>query len=234
VSRRLAATVFFFVLQNPNLTNMEFVKVVIWVHIAAGFTALVAGAVAILSQKGGKVHRSAGKVFYWAMTVVAATAIGVAAYKGTTFLLLIGIFSYYLTFTGERALRTKGQADGATAMDWGMFGLSVLTSGAMLVAGLLRWVPVPEAVAVFGGVLALHSASDWRYYRQPPERGKEWLYRHIRRMGAAYVATFTAFLVVNWQTNPVWLAWLLPTFIGTPLIAYTIRQYRKKATLGRG
>jgi uncharacterized membrane protein len=213
---------------------MELVKSIIWLHIAAGFTALVAGAVAILTQKGGPSHRAAGKTYYWAMSVVSATAIGVAAYKGTTFLLLIGIFSFYLTFTGERALRIKGRAGGATTMDWGMFGLSALTSGAMLAAGLLRWVPVPEAVAVFGGVLAFHSVSDWRYFRDPARAPKAWLYRHIRRMGAAYVATFTAFLVVNWQTNPAWLAWLLPTFIGTPLIVYTIRRYRSGAKVGLG
>jgi uncharacterized membrane protein len=207
---------------------MEMVKAIIWIHIAAGFTALIAGAMAILTQKGSPNHRLAGRAFYWAMSVVCATAIGVAAYKGTTFLLLIGIFSFYLTFTGERALRTKGQG-GATAVDWGMFGLSALTSGAMLAAGLLRWVPVPEAVAGFGVVLGFYSWNDWRYFQNKARAPKAWLYRHISRMSAAYVATFTAFLVVNWQTDPAWLAWLLPTFIGTPLIVYTIRRYRSGA-----
>ena len=34
------------------------------------------------------------------------------------------------------------------------------------------------------------------------------------------IATVTAVLVVNVNTNPVWIAWLAPTVVITPLIFY--------------
>ena len=40
--------------------------------------------------------------------------------------------------------------------------------------------------------------------------------RHVGLMAGSYVSLVTALLVVNWS-NP--LAWILPTVIGTPLIA---------------
>ena len=45
-----------------------------------------------------------------------------------------------------------------------------------------------------------------------------WLPLHIGLMCGSYISFLTAFLVVNWS-NP--LAWILPTVIGTPLIART-------------
>lgn len=43
-----------------------------------------------------------------------------------------------------------------------------------------------------------------------------WLPRHVGFMAGSYVSFVTAALVVNWP-NP--LSWILPTVIGTPLIA---------------
>jgi hypothetical protein len=45
-------------------------------------------------------------------------------------------------------------------------------------------------------------------------------------MGGAYIAASTAFLVVNVEWGVV--GWLLPTAIGSPLIAFALRKYRKR------
>ncbi len=42
-------------------------------------------------------------------------------------------------------------------------------------------------------------------------------------MGAS-IAAATAFLVVNIQTNPVWITWIAPTVVITPLIIYLNRR----------
>ena len=49
------------------------------VHIAAGLTAVVAGATAMLSPKRSGRHPKAGKTYYIALCVVCATAVGMAA-----------------------------------------------------------------------------------------------------------------------------------------------------------
>lgn len=53
--------------------------------------------------------------------------------------------------------------------------------------------------------------------RHPPG----WLPVHVGFMCGSYVSFVTAFLVVNWESP---LAWILPTLIGSPLIALAVRR----------
>jgi hypothetical protein len=69
---------------------------------------------------------------------------------------------------------------------------------------------------------------DVRKFRRPPTEKMHWWFTHIAAMCGGYIATVTAFVVVNVQMNPGWVPWLLPTAIGTPLIMRTIRKYKKQ------
>ena len=51
----------------------------IYVHIAAGMVAIIAGYVAIAVRKGGRAHRAFGVVFVLAMMVLASVATYLAA-----------------------------------------------------------------------------------------------------------------------------------------------------------
>ena len=57
------------------------------------------------------------------------------------------------------------------------------------------------------------AVTGWRAQRR---RKPGWLPRHVGFMAGSYVSFVTAALVVNWPTP---LSWILPTIIGTPLIA---------------
>ena len=50
------------------------------VHITAGTGAFVLAPLALITAKGGKAHRLWGKIYFWCMTVVAFTALVMAAY----------------------------------------------------------------------------------------------------------------------------------------------------------
>jgi uncharacterized membrane protein len=52
------------------------------VHIAAGLTAVVAGAVAMLSPKRAGRHPIAGRMYYAALGIVCVTAVGMATLRG--------------------------------------------------------------------------------------------------------------------------------------------------------
>ncbi len=59
-----------------------------------------------------------------------------------------------------------------------------------------------------------------------------WIRAHIAGQGGSYIAMTTALLVVNWETltgnpgiySPV--AWVLPTVVGSPMIAWVTYQVR--------
>ncbi|GAA2003910.1 DUF2306 domain-containing protein [Nakamurella flavida] len=50
-----------------------------------------------------------------------------------------------------------------------------------------------------------------------------WVVRHVVLMCSSYISFVTAALVVNWASP---LAWVVPTLIGAPLIARTVRRVR--------
>ena len=52
-----------------------FLSFTLYLHIFAGFTALTTGLVPMFSKKGSKVHTTWGKIYFWAMFVVALTAL---------------------------------------------------------------------------------------------------------------------------------------------------------------
>src|SRR3712207_565321 len=54
-------------------------------------------------------------------------------------------------------------------------------------------------------------------------RWREWLQFHVVGQGGSYIAMVTALLVVNLGRVSV-LAWLLPTLVGSPLIAWVTSE----------
>src|SRR5947207_13619105 len=77
------------------------------IHIAAGFTALTAAAVAVLTPKGERAHVYAGRVFVLGMALVLLTALPMALMKLNLFLLLVAIFSFYLASSGSLMARNR-------------------------------------------------------------------------------------------------------------------------------
>src|SRR5215470_2617202 len=88
-----------------------------WIHIAAGMLALFVAPGAMATVKGGPAHRRWGKIYFWAMATVAVTALALAAWRPNYFLLMVAVFSFYLAFSGYRALYRK-RPDGVGALDW--------------------------------------------------------------------------------------------------------------------
>lgn len=55
-------------------------RALLLVHILAGAVAFVCAPVALVTAKGGRAHRQWGRVYFWAMAVVAATALLLSAF----------------------------------------------------------------------------------------------------------------------------------------------------------
>lgn len=199
-------------------------KIALGIHIISGFSALLTGFIAILAQKGKKVHQNAGLIFFISMMLVCATAIGISLIKQNQFLLHIGIFSFFLVYSGFRSVRNKSLNPGL--MDWTVILIAIINCVLMLLTSL----PVLIVFGAIGSFLAISDAKLLYDIKNKKEIHKStWLIRHIGMMLGGYIATFTAFLVVNITlTSLPWLPWLLPTIIGTPLIAYWTRKYQTK------
>jgi hypothetical protein len=202
-----------------------FLKITLMAHIICGFTALAMGIFALAARKGQKLHRAAGKVFFYSLLGVSATAITIASIKSNDFLFMIGIFAFFQNYSGYRSIKNKTLKPNIA--DWLVLLIAAINSVYMLCSLKL-------VLMVFGGISASLVISDARLFvsitRGRAAGKKQWLLRHIGMMTGAFIATATAFVVVNVRhANPPWLPWLLHTAILVTIIIYWTRKVEKTA-----
>jgi len=88
-------------------SNAPLFLAVIAIHVVAGVVAVVAGAVAMLSPKQRGCHPLAGKIYFWALTVVFVTMSAVSAFRWTEdyHLFALGSLSFAAAIFGRKARR---------------------------------------------------------------------------------------------------------------------------------
>ena len=157
--------------------------------------------------------------------------------KFNPFLLAIGLFSTYMTYSGKMAIdfwRLKENYFPGLK-DLLPFYVAFIISILMISFPIYQMIINKEfripVLSIFGIIMLLNSYRDIRTFSREKNfvpKNKIWLIQHIGMMSGAYISTFTAFLVVNVSMNPAWLPWLLPTAIGTPLIFIAIAKWKVK------
>jgi uncharacterized membrane protein len=216
-------------------------------HIGAGFLALAIGLVPMFSKKGSRLHVNAGLVYYWCMMIVAISAVILVAISPVTvqriFLAGIAVLSFYLCFSGRRSLKIRDEGS-VQWYDRACAGLQLATGLAMIAFGGWKLYQLTQGsqfgifsilFVVFGVLCVRNARYDLRKFNQPAAARygkKEWFFMHIQRMGGSYIATFTAFCVVNvgniLPNAPALVGiatWVLPGIIGGAIIGRTVRFY---------
>ena len=191
------------------------------IHILAGTIALLAAAFAICSEKGKKIHITAGRTYYWGMVCIFLTALPMSIITSNVFLFLIAFFSFYLAFAGRRfAQNRKGIA---SIVDWIAVGLMIAAGLGMWVLALFYYMENNSqyiTLTVFGFIAIALGYTDYKTYKRQEATGKKRIARHLSNMMGGTIAVVTAVLVVNVNTEPQWLPWVLPTLLITPVIIY--------------
>ena len=198
--------------------------ILLLIHVAAGSVALLAAVAALFTAKGERHHVFAGRVYAVAMTVIFLTALPLAILGSSIFLLLIAVFSFYLVFAGWRFARNRRGLP--QTVDWcstaimGFTGLAMGGYGIVLViAGNGQWI----TMLIFGTIAVALSLVDGQYHLRLARRTRvdvQRVQRHLTNMLAGTIATVTAVTAVNVDLNPVWLPWILPTIVITPIIVW--------------
>ncbi len=196
-------------------------SVLLILHIIFGGSALVLGLFSMSSRKGQKLHKKSGFYFFISMLVVAITAILLSLIKDSAFLFHIGIFSFYMNYSGWRAIRNKKLTP--STMDW-IINIASLINTIFMIASF-------QLVLIIFGVISLSLVFGqlklfYFHYKEKEIPRMSWLVQHIGMMVGTYISTLTAFLVVNINfIEPNWVVWILPTVIFTPLIIFWTKKY---------
>lgn len=205
---------------------MEIVfKILLVIHIIAGSVGLFTGTINIVRPKGDKPHRLVGRYFFIGMLVNAVAGFLMALMHPNVFLLIIAVFSFYMTATGQRFLSLKriDKGQSPTKIDWILTLMMILFALGFILYGFYLLAIDSNfgiVLLVFGSISMLMAKKDISVYKGNITTRNYWLLLHIQRMTGAYIAALTAFLVVNNTYLPSLVAWLAPTVIFTPLIFY--------------
>ena len=186
------------------------------IHVLAGLTALIAGAVALYALKGARLHRRSGIVFVYAMLVMSSTGALMSVVHLNVGNVIAGVLTFYLVLTALLAVRRptlEFQRIDAVAMLAALtVGLTAVTLGMAAVrsaTGTLHGIP-PPVYFMFGTIALLATFGDLRVWRSWRTQGGFRIKRHLWRMCfALFIATASFFLGPSQR---------LPAFLrGSPL-----------------
>lgn len=203
-------------------------EILLFIHIGSGTVSLICSLMAVSSKKGSNFHRKVGRIYAIGMATIGVTAIPMAIISEKMFLFLIALFSSYLVFAGWRfAVNRSGRP---SKLDWFAVSVMLLTSIIMYISAYIistegndMWI----TLAVFATIAAGIGLADVKSHISRRTIGKKRIARHLTNMLAGTIVTLTAALVTNVSADPVWIAWLVPTVLITPVIIYWNRRVLK-------
>ncbi len=195
--------------------------ILLLIHILAGTVALLSAALAVSSEKGKRIHILSGRTYFWCMVGIFLTAIPMSIINSNIFLFLIAIFSFYLAFAGMRF--AKNRKGIATTIDWIAVSLMTLSGLGMWALAIIYFINDNSqyiTLLVFGFIALALGYGDYKSHKNKTAIGKERIAKHLTNMMAGTIAVITAVLVVNVNIEPIWVWWVLPTVVISPIIAY--------------
>lgn len=224
---------------------MDYYRLLVIAHVAAGTVALLAYWSAAIARKGGRVHRKVGQAYLLSMVAVLATSVVLA---GTFFArgqAGIGTFLAYLVvitgtacWQGWLAVRRKHDAAAFhgrnyTLLAWANLGAGLATLWAGLALGhvlllVFCW------IGILAGAAGLLQQRRFRAGRGlAVENRRWWLREHFQSMLGTGVATHVAFLAIGLNRllapfgvqAPQLLAWLLPVAVAVAAGMLLDRRY---------
>jgi hypothetical protein len=223
----------------PLLTMLAFV-----LHIAAGTLGLVSGTVAAFAPKGGRLHRTAGNVFFVSMLVMAAFACWLAvAMPGQIVNLFIGTFAFYLVATAWLTVRRKEGAIGLSEKIALFVALALCAPFAILAFQLATGMapffksavplrgPVLIAIYAFTCVIAIAAIADAKVVFAGGIAGAPRIARHLWRMclgltlaaGSAFTNGLPRLLPGPMHVTPIFF---LPQFVPLGLLIFWMIRVR--------
>ena len=209
-----------------------------WAHIGVGVLALTSLWTAGFARKGGRLHRRAGSIYVWAMTVVLVTAgvltlttLARGQWIGAVFLAYLLTITGTALWMGRRALNFKGDARGYTRGPFVVIGiLNIVAAGGAVAVGIIAEQMFIVGLSSIGFLIGFGAISMWR---RPPDHPRFWLKEHIGGMIGGGIATHIAFasiglrqLFPGMETSVITIwPWLAPLIIGFVAAGLAERRY---------
>ena len=209
-------------------------KPLLYLHILAGFISLGIAYVLLFIKKGNKRHKKLGMIYVYGMSTIFVTAIPLSLLgEFNPFLFVIAIFSFYLAFSGYRQGRDR---NGAREQIDKVLGVFITATSILFYSMAVSLYLIEDSMwitsVIFGTIALVFGINDSRRMKiveRPDFYDRTNL--HLNLMLGGTIATTTAFIVTIDPFSILWLNWVAPTIVGTPIIIYfSRRELAKKAS----
>ena len=221
---------------------------ILFLHIAGGSVAIVAGTMALAFRKGGRAHVLAGNIFFVSMLVMASIGALVAPFLVTAqgnpklFDSAVGFFTCYLVVTSWLTVRRKAGTIGRAEV--AAFLFAALLAAAVVAVGAGRDEPTGYYA---GGAIALAAALDLKVILNRGITGGPRIARHLWRMCVALFIAVGSFFLGQQRVMPEFMQgspWLFvpPLAVLAMMVFWLLRlrlakliaRVRRKRRLRRG
>lgn len=210
-----------------------------WLYGTVGVIACLAAALALLAQKGGMLHRLAGRLSFWSMLAAIAYAVWTSLSATENLTLLLALLAGYLLISGYRVLYLKRPVPRDTigparagALDKGLAQFILIACCAMSAWGMMVVPLNVEAIktmdiepflmigiGLFGAMLAL---GDMKRFRRLPADPHHWLVLHVARMLAGITVGAIAISLDALTMFHEIARWATPATVGALAVASSV------------
>jgi len=185
-------------------------------HALAGVTGILSGAAALFTRKGGRVHRTAGTIFFISMMTAAASATWLAWKIGNPGFIVGGVMIIYLLATGWMAAKRRQLQVGAVEIAAFLF----VTAG----AAATFWFAIKaqlDGTAFMGGIPAFGFAIvasiaallDLSVILRGGLSGRQRIARHLWRTHLGLFAAVGSFFPGQLQFFPEFIQQVRPIIL---------------------
>lgn len=183
-------------------------------HVAAGALAVLLGAVAAATRKGGTVHIRAGRWFVLLMTAASllGALLGLVSFEQYFITFFAGVLGAYLVVSGWLTARTRDGKSGLATLALGLInalnfaalltiGVTALSAGDGLMFGFAG-----EDYLFLAGMAAIGLLSDFSLLFRKPLSPNSRTARHLWRMLLGFfIAAGSAFTGPGAKAFPEWM-----------------------------
>lgn len=224
-------------------------KLLLGLHVAAGFTSIIVFWIPIFLKKGSKLHIKIGKLYMALMWVVVLSAailsiknVIIGSYIMAIFLGFLTLITANPLWYGIAILKNKKEISPSYQRKHMIFHGLIFIAGILLFSyGVYLKGQNAGVLMLIFGVLGMLTGKDVYEMYKAPNSKSNWIEVHIEGMLTSGIAAYTAFAVFGgrtffgeWFTGYLSvIPWVAPTVIGVILIKYYKKSYLKKNKVTR-
>lgn len=185
----------------------------LYLHIGGGSLGMLSGVATLATRKGGRMHRTAGLVFFISMLITYAIGAGVAPFldEGQRPNFIAGVMALYLLITGWLAAGRPEVKDGVPRVAGLLVALIITAAGVYFMhlgaqspTGTIDGSP-PQAFILFTFAGTLAAAGEINVMLRRRISGAARVARHLWRLCFSLFIAAGSFFLGQMQLQPVWM-----------------------------